>query len=98
VAGTGTALQLVANAAFVQAVPPHLRGRAFGVAGTVLTASQGLVLLGVGGVAEVLGAGNAIALVAGTGLLVLAVVVGRQRVAPHRSGVQGHRGACRGGG
>lgn len=64
VAGTGTALQLVANAAFVQAVPAHLRGRAYGVAGTALTASQGAVLLLAGGLAERVGATEAVAVVA----------------------------------
>ena len=41
--------------AFVQAVPAHLRGRAFGVAGTLLMAVQGIVLLGAGALAEVTG-------------------------------------------
>jgi hypothetical protein len=52
-AGCGNALQLVANAAFVQAVPAHLRGRAFGVAGTLLMVLQGTILLGAGALAEV---------------------------------------------
>lgn len=53
VAGAGNAVQLVANASFVQAVPPALRGRAFGVAGTCLMAVQGLALLVAGALAEV---------------------------------------------
>ncbi|HWG93132.1 MAG TPA: MFS transporter [Mycobacteriales bacterium] len=81
VAGTGTALHLVANAAFVQAVPPHLRGRAFGVAGTALTASQGLVMLVAGGLAEVAGAAAAVASVSACALLVLLCVVLRPRSA-----------------
>jgi MFS family permease len=52
-AGTGNALQLVANSAFVQAVPAHLRGRAFGVAATALMALQGVALLAAGALAEV---------------------------------------------
>ncbi len=52
-AGCGNALQLVANSSFVQAVPPHLRGRAFGVAATLLMVLQGVVLLGAGALAEV---------------------------------------------
>lgn len=52
-AGLGNAMQLVANAAFVQEVPAHLRGRAFGVAATLLMVVQGLVLLGAGLLAEV---------------------------------------------
>jgi MFS family permease len=53
VAGTGNALQLIANAAYVQAVPAHLRGRAFGVAGSALMAIQGVSLLAAGALAEV---------------------------------------------
>ena len=52
-AGCGNALQLVANSSFVQAVPPHLRGRAFGIAATLLMVLQGVVLLGAGALAEV---------------------------------------------
>jgi MFS family permease len=71
VAGVGTALQLIANAAFVQAVPAHLRGRAFGVAGTSLMAVQGLVLLLAGGLADLFGPRNSVALIAVGGLFVL---------------------------
>ena len=63
-AGIGNAMQLVANSAFVQAVPTHLRGRAFGFAGAALFAAQGLVLVVAGGLAEVVGARSAVALVA----------------------------------
>jgi MFS family permease len=70
-AGVGTSLQLVANSAFVQAVPRHLRGRAFGVAGTLLMAVQGAVLLGAGALADQVGAAASIALVALLGLVVL---------------------------
>ena len=72
-AGVGTALQLIANAAFVQAVPPHLRGRAFGVAGTLLMATQGLVLLAAGGLADLIGPGSSVALMAAGGLVLLAL-------------------------
>jgi MFS family permease len=82
VAGVGTSLQLVANAAFVQAVPQHLRGRAFGVAGTVLMAVQGVVLLAAGALAEATGARAAVAVFAVSGLAVMAaaLAVGRKRV------------------
>lgn len=70
-AGCGNALQLVANSSFVQAVPAHLRGRAFGAAVTLLMAVQGVVLLGAGALAEATGPRAAIAIVA---LLALAVV------------------------
>jgi MFS family permease len=52
VAGVGNALQLVANSSFVQEVPAHLRGRAFGVAATLLMVLQGVVLLAAGALAE----------------------------------------------
>jgi MFS family permease len=101
VAGVGTALQLVANAAFVQAVPPQLRGRAFGIAGTVLTASQGVVLLLAGALAEQVDAAEAVALVAGAGLIVLAarwlLVTRRPPAGPlAREGAQGEPGSGRG--
>ena len=73
-AGLGNALQLVANSAFVQAVPSHLRGRAFGAAGAALFAGQGAVLLAAGGLAELYGPREAVAVVAVACLLVLLVV------------------------
>lgn len=78
-AGMGTALQLVANAAFVQAVPAHLRGRAFGVAGTALMAVQGIVLLMAGALADLIGAQTAVAVVAVVGLGVLCLCGLRRR-------------------
>jgi hypothetical protein len=72
-AGVGTALQLIANAAFVQAVPAHLRGRAFGVAGTALMAVQGLVLLLAGALADRIGSQTAVALLGFCGLCLLGV-------------------------
>jgi MFS family permease len=71
IAGCGNALQLVANSSFVQAVPPHLRGRAFGVAATLLMVLQGAVLLGAGALAEVTQPRIAIALAALVALLVV---------------------------
>ena len=70
-AGCGGALQVVANSAFVQAVPPHLRGRAFGVAGTSMMVLQGLLLLGAGALAELTGPRLPIAVFAGLCLLVV---------------------------
>ena len=78
-AGMGNSLQLVANSAFVQAVPAHLRGRAFGFAGAALFAVQGVVLLVAGGLAELAGPRPAVAMVAAGALLcVLAVAVTRR--------------------
>ena len=70
-AGTGNALQLVANSSFVQEVPPHLRGRAFGVAVTLLMVLQGAILLGAGALAELTGPRWPIAVVALASLLVM---------------------------
>lgn len=68
VAGAGSALSIVANAAYMQAVPPELRGRAYGVADTLLMALQGVVLLVVGALASRLDPLAAVAL-AGAGTL-----------------------------
>jgi hypothetical protein len=68
VAGAGSALGIIANAAYMQAVPAELRGRAFGVADTLLMALQGVVLLAVGALAERLDPLGAVA-VAGVGAL-----------------------------
>ena len=95
-AGMGTALQLIANAAFVQAVPPHLRGRAFGVAGTSLMAVQGLVLLLAGWLADLFGPRNSVALIALAGLAVLALagLVSSAREVPAQVGAQSRRGSA----
>jgi len=80
-AGTGNALQLIANAAYVQAVPPALRGRAYGVAGTALAAIQGIVLLAVGGLAELTDPRVPVAVAAllGLAMLPMAARAGRSR-------------------
>jgi MFS family permease len=74
-AGIGNALQLVANASFVQEVPQHLRGRAFGVAVTLLMAVQGVLLLVAGALAEVTGPRVPVAVLAGLGLLLVPLLV-----------------------
>jgi MFS family permease len=51
-AGASACYQLAANAAFVSAVPPVARGRAFGVAQSGLVATQGLALVTAGALAE----------------------------------------------
>jgi MFS family permease len=85
VAGLGNALQLIANSSFVQAVPRHLRGRAFGFAGSTLFATQGVVLLGAGGLAELTGPREAVSLLAAASLLVLPFL----RRAPRQIQAQG---------
>jgi MFS family permease len=82
-AGVGSAMQLVANACFVQEVPQNLRGRAFGVAVTLLMALQGAVLLVVGVLAEVAGPRVAVSVMAGLALLVIPLLV--SATADHRT-------------
>lgn len=81
-AGVGNALQLVANSAFVLAVPAHLRGRAFGVAGTLLMAVQGVVLLAAGALAEVTGPRVPVAVMAAGTLLLVPLLVAGSPAAP----------------
>ncbi len=80
VAGAGSALSMVANAAYMQAVPAGLRGRAFGVADTALMALQGVVLLVVGALAQLLDPLAAVS-VAGLGTLAGLLLLVRR---PHR--------------
>jgi len=70
--GLGSAYQLVANAAFMQAVPAGSRGQAFGLAAAGLVAGQGLGLAAAGAVADVVSPAYAIA---GAGLLALLLLV-----------------------
>jgi hypothetical protein len=70
-AGLGNAIQLVANSSFVQAVPAHLRGRAFGVAAALLMAVQGVLLLAAGALAEVTGPRVPVAVLAAATLVLV---------------------------
>jgi MFS family permease len=88
VAGVGNALQLVANSAYVQAVPAHLRGRAFGVAGTLLMAVQGVVLLAAGALAELTGPRVPIAVVAAATLLLVPFLAAAPSPAPQARPVE----------
>ncbi|MCU1674416.1 MAG: transporter [Frankiales bacterium] len=81
-AGTGAALQVVANSSFVALVPAALRGRAYGVASTLLMVGQGAAALAAGAVAERVGPRGAVAasaLVAAGALAVLVAVEPRGR-------------------
>lgn len=62
IAGAGGAYQLAAAAAFVNAVPPASRGRAFGIAQSGLLASQGLGILAAGAAAQVVGPETVVAI------------------------------------
>jgi MFS family permease len=81
-AGCGGGLQVVANAGYVQAVPPHLRGRAYGVAGTTMMVLQGLLLLAAGALAEAVGPRMPIAIFALLCLLVIPLLPKRATDAP----------------
>jgi MFS family permease len=67
--GLASAYHLPASAAFVQAVPDHRRGQAFGVASTALKSSQGIGILAAGAVAERTSPSLALALMGGAGAL-----------------------------
>jgi MFS family permease len=67
-AGAGSAYQLAAAAAFVQALTPDTRARAFGLAQSGLYAVQGLGILAGGAVAEAIGPTLAVGLAGLIGL------------------------------
>jgi MFS family permease len=67
-AGAGGAYQLAAAAAFVQALRPDTRARAFGVAQSGLYAVQGLGILAGGAVAQLIGTPLAVGLAGLAGL------------------------------
>ncbi len=73
--GAGSALGLIANATYMQAVPREMRGRAYGVADTALTAVQGALLLALGGLAEVLDPRVVVAGAGGAALLLLLLLL-----------------------
>ncbi len=56
--GMGSSIQLVASAAYVAAAPTHARARAYGIATTVLMASQGMAQLIAGSLSGALGAAH----------------------------------------
>jgi MFS family permease len=68
-AGAGGAYQLAAAAAFVQALDPSTRARAFGLAQSGLFAVQGLGIMAGGAVAQAVGAPLAVALAGLAGLI-----------------------------
>lgn len=74
--GAASAYHLPTSAAFVQAVPDHQRGKAFGVAGTALKGSQGLGILLVGLLAGPFGASGALAVMGVVGALLAAAAGG----------------------
>ncbi|TCN28836.1 MFS transporter [Kribbella orskensis] len=67
--GMASAYHLPTSAAFVQAVPDHQRGQAFGVASTALKGSQGLGILLAGLIADRTSPSLALAVVGAAGVL-----------------------------
>jgi predicted MFS family arabinose efflux permease len=74
VAGAGAAYQLAAAAAFMQALQPATRARAFGLAQSGLYAVQGLGILAGGAAAQAIGAPLAVGLAGLTGLATAAML------------------------
>jgi hypothetical protein len=74
VAGAGGAYQLAAAAAFMQALQPDTRARAFGLAQSGLYAVQGLGILAGGAAAEAIGAPLAVGLAGLIGLTAAAML------------------------
>lgn len=72
--GVGSAYQLAANAAFVAAVPPDGRARAFGLAQSGILAGQGVGILAGGAAAQYLGPETVVALAGVLGLSVAAML------------------------
>lgn len=72
--GVGSAYQLVANTAFVAAVPAAGRGQAFGLAQSGILAGQGLGILAGGAAAQVLGPETVVALAGLLGLSAAAML------------------------
>ncbi|HET6297555.1 MAG TPA: MFS transporter [Kribbella sp.] len=83
--GLASAYHLPASAAFVQAVPDHQRGQAFGVASTALKSSQGIGILVAGLIADRSSPSLALAVVGAAGVLA-ALVAGAAWARARRSG------------
>lgn len=83
--GAASAYHLPTSAAFVQAVPDHQRGKAFGVASTALKGSQGLGILLAGMLAETFGSSVALAAMGAAGAL-LAAAAGAAWTRARRNG------------
>jgi MFS family permease len=85
VAGVGSALQVVANSAFVLAIPADMRGRAFGVAVAALMGGQGLALLVGGALATAVDPRWVVAAFGAAGLAAVPVLA-RWAPSPHDNG------------
>jgi Major Facilitator Superfamily len=72
--GAASSYQLAANAAFVIAVPPDLRGQAFGLIQALMSVGQGLAIVAAGALAQFAGSTWVIVSAGGAGCLVAAVL------------------------
>lgn len=79
ISGAASSYNLPANAAFVQSVPAHLRGGAFGLVGAGMSGGQGLALLAAGALGEVLEPGTVIAVAGAAGTAVSLGLVASRR-------------------
>jgi hypothetical protein len=70
-------VNLIASSAFMQACPRELRARAYGLAGTLLNAVQGVVLLLSGAAATGTGGRESVALFALATLAILTLAVAK---------------------
>jgi MFS family permease len=85
--GLASAYHLPTSAAFVQAVPDHRRGQAFGVASTALKSSQGIGILVAGVIAEQTKPSLALAIVGAAGVLA-ALAAGTAWTRARRAGTE----------
>lgn len=83
-AGLGGGCQVVANQVFVLSVPPEHRSKAFGVAGAVLMAGQGLAIVGSGVLAQTFAPSTVVGL---TSLVGTGVVLGLLTRRPDLTGL-----------
>jgi MFS family permease len=79
VSGVGTAYNLPANAAFMQALPAARRGQAFGLVSAGMVAGQGLSMTVAGAIAEVVAPGLVISVAGALGLVAALALSGAGR-------------------
>jgi predicted MFS family arabinose efflux permease len=75
VSGFAGSYQVIANAAFVVAVPDHARAQAYGLVGAGLAVGQGLGIVLAGAIAEVIDPTYVVALAGAVGTLAAVVLV-----------------------
>lgn len=81
ICGALSAMTVIANRLFVAAVPPEVRGRAFGIAAAGISTAQGVGALLVGLLARDLSAAHAVGAIAIPAFVLIALATPRNRVA-----------------